>query len=34
MWRDRANEYIEGIAQAKTSKWREYVNNADRKTIW
>jgi len=33
-WRAKANEYTEGIAQAKTSKWREYVNNADRKTIY
>src|SRR5216117_692741 len=33
-WKDKANEYEEESARAKVSKWKEYVNNADGKTIW
>jgi len=32
-WRDKANEYTREIAQAKENKWKEYVNNADDKSI-
>ena len=33
-WREKADEYVQEISRAKESKWREYVNNADGKTIW
>lgn len=34
LWRTKANEYTQKIAQAKTSKWKEYVDKAEGKTIW
>ena len=34
VWTTKANEYASEIAKAKESKWKEYVNNADGKTIW
>ena len=34
VWRAKANEYTREIARAKASKWKEYVDNADGKTIW
>ena len=34
VWRAKANEYIWEIRRAKTNKWKEYVDNADGKTIW
>ncbi|TMI86169.1 MAG: hypothetical protein E6H10_00780 [Bacteroidetes bacterium] len=33
-WRERANEYTNTIAKEKEAKWREYVSNADGKSIW
>ena len=34
-WRAKADEYIQEISRAKAaSKWKEYVNNANGKTIW
>ena len=33
-WRAKANKYMQEIARAKTSKWKEYMDNADGKTIW
>src|SRR5216117_2534738 len=33
-WRIKANEYTQEIARAKARKWKEYVNNANHKTIW
>ena len=34
IWREKANQYISKIAQAKRDKWREVINNADAKSIW
>jgi len=33
-WRIKANQYMHEIAQAKTKKWKEFVDKADRKSIW
>ena len=33
-WRAKKNEHKREIAQAKVSKWREYVSNVDGKTIF
>ena len=33
-WMIKADEYTREIAKAKESKWKEYVDNADGKTIW
>ena len=33
-WRKKANYYISKVRQAKRDKWREFVNNADEKSIW
>jgi hypothetical protein len=34
VWRKKANEYTKEIAEAKTTTWREFVQNADGKSIW
>jgi hypothetical protein len=34
IWRAKADEYAKEIEHATTSKWKEYVNNANNKTIW
>ena len=33
-WRIKANQYMHEIAQAKTRKWKEFVDKADGKSIW
>ena len=33
-WRDKANEYMKNIKMAKQKMWREFVENADERTIW
>ena len=33
-WKAKSDEYIQEIERAKARKWKEYVNNADGKTIW
>ena len=33
-WMEKAKDYGEGIDKAKRTKWREYVENADGKSIW
>ena len=33
-WRLKANKYASEIARAKETTWKEFVNNADGKTIW
>ena len=32
-WRSKANEYTYEIAQVKLDKWKEFVDNADEKSI-
>ena len=33
-WEERAREYSEGITRAQKDKWKEYIQAADRKSIW
>ena len=33
-WRAKANKYASDITRAKETTWKEFVNNADGKTIW
>jgi Reverse transcriptase (RNA-dependent DNA polymerase)/Endonuclease-reverse transcriptase len=33
-WREKANEYVQEIARAKTNHWKKYVNEADGKSIF
>src|SRR5947199_2115250 len=33
-WKIKANQYMYEIAQAKTKKWKEFVDKADGKSIW
>ena len=34
MWQERKKEYKARIKAAKDEKWREFVKEADEKTIW
>ena len=33
-WREKQLEYTKGIEKTKNTKWREYVESADNKSIW
>lgn len=33
-WRAKSNEYLKEVEQAKESHWKEYVSNADEKSIY
>ena len=33
-WKKKWDEYTKEIAKARINKWKEFVNNAEGKTIW